>query len=173
MYLLMEQEIIETYTFNPEDYNHGLRIKDGKAFRDVVKGFEYDFHHRHSCEYALNLYANSATMRLLAVSNGADSFLSYGMDLTHGKVFDAVQDPFVNHEIEHYSRNVIVYGIDSAYMEKQDGNVAIDEEKGIFPLTLLIDDSMRDGTLRLAVPTADDDGEDENIVIVSPKFEYA
>lgn len=169
----MEKEIIETYTFNPEDYYHGLRKKDGKAFRDVVKEFEYDFHNRHSCEYALNLYANSATMRLLAVSNGAATFLSYGMDLTQGKVFDAVQDPFANHEIEHYSQNIIVYGIDSAYMETSNVDVAIDEEKGIFPLTLLIDDSMRDGTLRLSTPTADDGGEEENIVIVSPKFEYA
>lgn len=169
----MEQEIAETYTFNPKDYHDGLRETDGKSFRDVIKEFKYDFHNRHSSEYALNLYANSATMYLLERSCKAIPFLSYGMDLTQGNAFDAVQDPFINHAIEKYSRNIIVYGIDSAYMETTDGHIAIDEEKGIFPLTLLIDNSMRDGTLRLATPTSDDEGEEENVVIESPKFEYA
>ena len=169
----MELEITETYVFNPDDYYCGLRKKDGKSFRDVVKEFEYDFHKRHSCEYALNLYANSATMHILACSCGAASFLSYGMDLTQGNDFDAVLDPFVNQEIERYSQYVIVYGIDSAYMETPNGDIAIDEEKGIFPLTLLIDESVSNGVLRLATPTVDDDGEEENIVVQSPKFEYA
>lgn len=168
----MEQEILETYTFNSEDYRNGVRKADGKTFRDVVKEFEYDFHNRHSSEYALNLYANSATMHLLEKSCDAAPFLSYGMDLTQGDSFDAVQDPFVNHAIEKYSQNIIVYGIDSAYMETLDGNAAIGEEKGIYPLTLLIDNSMRDGTLRLATPTSDDERE-ENVIIDSPKFEYA
>ena len=78
----MEKEIIETYAFNPEDYYDGRRKSDGKTFRDEVKVFERDFHQRHSGDYALNLYANSATMRLLEKSCGAASFLSYGMDLT-------------------------------------------------------------------------------------------
>lgn len=168
----MEQEIIETYTFNPKDYYDGRRKADGKTFRDVVKEFEHDFHQRHSCEYALNLYANSATMYLLEKSCGAASFLSYGMDLTEGHTFDAVQDPFINHAIEEYSQNIIVYGIDSAYMETPDGNVVINEETSIFPLTLLIDNSMRDGTLRLATPTSDDEGEKENAMIDLPQFEY-
>lgn len=171
--MLMEHEITETYSFNPKDYHDGLRETDGKSFRDVVKDFERDFHNRHRNEYALNLYANSFTMHLLEEACGAMSFLSYGMDLTQGSAFDAVQDPFVNHAMERYSQNIIVYGIDSAYMETSDGNGVIDEEKGIFPLTLLIDNSMRDGTLRLATPTLDDEGEKENIVINSPKFEYA
>ena len=153
----MEQEITETYTFNPEDYRDGRRKTDDKTFREVVKDFERDFHQRHRDDYALNLYANSSTMRLLEKSCGAASFLSYGMDLTQGHTFDAEQD----------------YGIDSAYMETPDGNIAIDEEAGIFPLTLLIDNSMHDGTLRLATPTTDDDGEEENVVIDLPKFEYA
>lgn len=104
----MELEITETYVFNPDDYYCGLRKKDGKSFRDVVKEFEYDFHKRHSCEYALNLYANSATMHILACSCGAASFLSYGMDLTQGNDFDAVLDPFVNQEIERYSQYVFM-----------------------------------------------------------------
>lgn len=168
----MEQEILETYTFNSEDYRNGVRKADGKTFRDVVKEFEYDFHNRHSSEYALNLYANSATMHLLEKSCDAALFLSYGMDLTQGDSFDATQDPYVNHAIEKYSQNIIVYGIDSAYMETPDGNAVIDEEKGIYPLTLLIDNFMRDGTLRLATPTSDDERE-ENVIIDSPKFEYA
>lgn len=75
--------------------------------------------------------------------------------------------------MEAYSRNVTVYGIDSAYMETPDGDIAIDEEAGIFPLTLLIDNSMRDGTLRLATPTTDEGDEEENVVINLPQFEYA
>ena len=169
----MEQEIIETYTFNPDDYQDGARKSDSMTFRDVVKGFERDFHQRHSCEYALNLYANSTTMRLLEKSCNAASFLSYGMDLTQGNAFDAEQDPYINHAIEGHSRDVFVYGIDSAYMETSDGRIVIDEEKGIYPLTLLIDNSMRDGMLRLATPTSDDGSEEEHVVIDSPKLEYA
>ena len=169
----MEQEITETYTFHPDDYQDGRRKTDGKTFREVVKEFERDFHHRHRADYALNLYANAATMRLLEKSCGAAPFLSYGMDLTQGHAFDAEQDPAINHAMEEYSRNVIVYGIDSAYMETPNGDIAMDEERGIFPLTLLIDNSMRDGTLRLATPTTDDGEEEENIVIDLPQFEYA
>lgn len=170
----MEQEITETYTFNPQDYLDGLRVMDGKSFREVVKEFEYNFHLLHSCEYADLLYANAATMHLLERACGAAPFLSYGMYLTQGDAFDAIQDPFANHAMEKYSRNITVYGIDSAYMETEDGDIDIDIEKGIVPLTLLIDDSMRDGTLRLATPTLDDDeGEEENVVIETPKYEYA
>lgn len=168
----MEQEIIEVYAFDPEDYCDWRRKSDGMTFRDVVKEFERDFHQRHSCEYALNLYANSATMHLLEKSCDAASFLSYGMDLTQGNAFDAEQDPSINHAIEAHSRHVFVYGIDSAYMEISDGRIVIDEEKGIYPLTLLIDSSMHDGMLRLATPTSDDDGEAELVVIDSPQFEY-
>lgn len=60
------------------------------------------------------------------------------MDLTQGGAFDAEQDPQINHAMEEYSRHIFVYGIDSAYMERPDGSVVIDEEAGIFPLTLLI-----------------------------------
>lgn len=169
----MEKEIIETYAFNPEDYYDGRRKSDGKTFRDEVKVFERDFHQQHSGDYALNLYANSATMRLLEKSCGAASFLSYGMDLTQGGAFDAEQDPQINHAMEEYSRHIFVYGIDSAYMERPDGSVVIDEEAGIFPLTLLIDNSMHNGTVRLATPTSDDEQEEENVLIDSPKFEYA
>lgn len=168
------QEISETYTFAPEDFREGRRKPDGQTFRDMVKELERDFHRRHSSEYAVNLYANSSTMRLLERACHAVPFLSYGMELTQGHVFDPVEDPFVNHSIEGYSQNIIVYGIDSAYMETAEGKSVIDEEKGIFPLTLLIDNSMRDGTIRLAVPTTDDGEEEEEYTpIGSPQFEYA
>ena len=37
----MEKEIIETYHFNPSDFNYdGRRLSDGKSFRDVIKDFE-------------------------------------------------------------------------------------------------------------------------------------
>ena len=55
--------------------------------------------------------------------------------------------------MEEYSRHIFVYGID--------------------PLTLLIDNSMHNGTVRLATPTSDDEQEEENVLIDSPKFEYA
>lgn len=169
----MKQEIVETYTFNSKDYHNGRRKTDGMTFRDVVKEFERDFHQRHSCEYALNLYANSATMHLLEVSCDAAAFLTYGMDLTQGHAFDAVKDPSINHAIDKFSQNIIVYGIDSAYMEQPDGSYAIDEEAGIYPLTLLIDETMCDDILRLATPTSDDGGEEENVLIYTPKYEFA
>ena len=173
---IMEKELYKTYNFAPADYDdRGRRKSDGKAFRDVVKEFEYDFHDTYSTEYALNLYANSLTMALLAKSNDAAPFLVYGMDLTQGKSFDAIQDPYVNHEMEKYSPNIYVYGIDSAFMTEFDeyGYPVLDEDSNIFPLTLLVDNTMRDDEVRLAVPTMDDRDETEDVVIDVPKFEYA
>ena len=87
---MMEKELYKTYNFNSADYdNRGRRKSDGMSFRDVIKEFEFDFHETYSTEYALNLYANSLTMALLAKSNNAAPFLIYGMDLTQGKSFDA------------------------------------------------------------------------------------
>ena len=173
---MMEKELYKTYYFVPTDYdNRGRRKSDGKTFRDVVKEFEYDFHDTYSNEYALNLYANSLTMALLAKSSDAAPFLVYGMDLTQGKSFDAVQDPYVNHEMEKYSPNIYVYGIDSAFMTEFDeyGYPVLDEDSDIYPLTLLVDNTMRDDEVRLAVPTMDDRDETEDVVIDVPKFEYA
>lgn len=173
---MMEKEIYKTYYFDPADYdNRGRRKSDGKIFRDVVKEFEYDFHDTFSTEYALNLYANSLTMALLAKSKDAAPFLIYGMDLTQGKSFDALQDPFVNHEMEKYSPNIYVYGIDSAFMTEFDeyGYPVLDENCDIYPLTLLVDNTMRDNEVRLAVPTMDDGDETEDVTIDVPQFEYA
>ena len=173
---MMEKELDKIYYFDPADYdNRGRRKNDGKTFRDVVKEFEYDFHDTYSTEYALNLYANSLTMALLAKSKDAAPFLIYGMDLTQGKSFDAVQDPFVNHEMEKYSPNIYVYGIDSAFMTEFDeyGYPVLDENSEIYPLTLLVDNTMRDNEVRLAVPTMDDGDETEDVTIDVPQFEYA
>ena len=172
----MEKEISETYSFRPLDFDEkGRRIVDGLSFRDVVKEYERDFHYRHSTEYALNLYANSQTMDLLARSNDAASFLLYGMDLTQGKSFDAVQDPFINHEMGKHSKKIYVYGIDSAFMTEFDeyGYPILNEDSDIYPLTLLVDNTMRDGELRLAVPTLDDGDDTENVTIDVPQLEYA
>ena len=174
--IMMEKEIIETYYFNPTDFDErGRRYEDGVSFRDVVKEYERDFHICHSTEYALNLYANSCTMALLAKSNAAAPFLVYGMDLTHGKSFDAIQDPYVNHEMEQHSNKIYVYGIDSAFMTEFDkyGYPILDENSRILPLTLLVDHTMRDGEVRLAVPTLGDGDEAENVTIGVPQFEYA
>jgi len=173
---MTEKEIAETYYFVPSDFNEkGRRISDGMTFRDVVKEFERDFHERHSTEYALNLYANSLTMDLLARSNDAEPFLLYGMDLTQGKSFDAVQDPMANHEMDKHSVKIYVYGIDSAFMTEFDeyGYPILNEDSDIYPLTLLVDSTMRDGELRLTVPTLDDGDEAENVTIDVPQFEYA
>lgn len=173
---MMEKEIIETYYFNPADFDErGRKYEDGMSFRDVVKDYEREFHNCHSTEYALNLYANSCTMALLAKSNDAAPFLIYGMDLTQGKSFDAIQDPYVNHEIEKHSNKIYVYGIDSAFMTEFDkyGYPILDDNSDILPLTLLVDNTMRDGELRLAVPTLDDEDETENVIIDVPQFEYA
>jgi hypothetical protein len=173
---MMEKELYKTYYFDPADYDdRGRRKSDGKTFRDVVKEFEYDFHDTYSTEYALNLYANSLTMALLAKSKDAAPFLIYGMDLTQGKSFDAVQDPFVNHEMEKHSPNIYVYGIDSAFMTEFDeyGYPVLDENSDIYPLTMLVDNAMRDNEVRLAVPTMDDGDETEDVTINVPQFEYA
>ena len=145
------------------------------TFRDVVKEFEYDFHETYSTEYALNLYASSRTMAILAKSKDAAPFLMYGMDLTQGKSFDAIQDPYVNHEMEKHSANIYVYGIDSAFMTEFDeyGCPVLDEDSDIYPLTLLVDNTMRDNEVRLAVPTMDDGDETEDVIIDVPKFEFA
>lgn len=172
----MEKELYKTYNFNSADYdNRGRRKSDGMSFRDVIKEFEFDFHETYSNEYALNLYTNSLTMALLAKSNDAAPFLIYGMDLTQGKSFDAIHDPFINHEMEQYSEKIYVYGIDSAFMTELDeyGYPVLNEDGDIFPLTLLVDNTMRDGELRLAVPTSDDGDETEGVTINVPQFEYA
>ena len=173
---MMENEISETYYFNPADYDHkGRRHSDGMTLRDVIKDFERAFHDVHTTEYALNLYANSQTMALLAKSCDAAPFLLYGMDLTQGQSFDAEKDPYINHEMDKHSKHIYVYAIDSAFMTEFDeyGYPIMEEDSDIYPLTLLIDDSMRNGSVRLAVPTSDDPGETETITIDSPKYVLA
>lgn len=173
----MENEYYKNYYFIPADYDSkGRRKSDGKTFREVVKDFEYDFHDTYSNEYALNLYANSHTMLLLAKSNDAAPFLIYGMDLTQGNSFDPIQDPYVNHEMEKHSPNIYVYGIDSAFMTEFDeyGYPVFGENNDIYPLTLLVDNTMKDGNIRLSVPTGDDGNENEIELapVEVPQYEY-
>ena len=172
----MEKEISETYYYNPAEFdNQGRRLSDSTTLRDIIKDFERAFHQVHSTEYALNLYANSQTMALLARSCDAASFLLYGMDLTQGRAFDSEKDPYINHEMDKHSNHIFVYGIDSAFMYEFDDNgyPVIDENSDIYPLTLLIDDEMRNGSVRLAVPVSDDPEEAETVTIDSPHFVYA
>ena len=114
-------------------------------------------------------------MDLLARSNDAAPFLLYGMDLTQGESFDAIHDPFINHEMDKHSEKIYVYGIDSAFMTEFDeyGYPILNEDSDIYPLTLLVDNTMRDGELRLAVPTLDDGDDTENVTIDVPQIEYA
>ena len=172
----MEKEIIENYSFNSFDYDQSGRRKDnGRTFRDVVKDFEHDFHNRHSTEYALNLYANSRIMNLLAKSNGAEPFMIYGMDMCHGTVFNPKDDPDFNFQIDSFSEFTTVYGIDSAFMTdfNENGYPVFDDNSEVYPLTLLIDEKMRDGEVRLTTPTTDDDDEEPETVINDvPQKEY-
>lgn len=172
----MEKEIIETYHFIPSEYDEGgRRFKDRLSFRELVCGFEREFHLMHPSEYALNFYGNSNTMLLLQRSCNAAPFMMYGMDLTKGNSFDAEQDPYINHEMDRHSEYIYVYGIDSAFMTEFDehGYPIFGEDNDIYPLTLLIDNSMRDGEVRLAVPTIDDGDDDVIVPIDVPQFEYA
>lgn len=172
---MIEKEISEIYYFNPDDFNEsGRSIRGGCTFRDLIKDYEIDFHNRHTTEYALNLYGNSQTMNLLARSCNAAPFLLYGMDLTQGEAFDAVKDPYINHQMDSHSKYIFVYGIDSAFMTDYDeyGYPELNEDSGIYPLTLLIDSTMGNGVVRLAVPSLDDD-DTETVIIDVPKFEYA
>ena len=172
----MEKEISETYYYNPADFdNQGRRVSDGTTLREVIKEFERDFHQVHSSEYALNLYASSQTMGLLARSCDAAPFLSYGMDLTQGRAFDAEKDPEINHEMDKHSKHIFVYGIDSAFMSQFDDNgyPVLDDNSDIFPLTLLIDEKMRNDSVRLAVPNSEDNEEAESVTIDLPHFVYA
>lgn len=77
--------------------------------------------------------------------------------------------------MEQHSNKIYVYGIDSAFMTEFDkyGYPILDDNSDIHPLTLLVDNTMRDGELRLAVPTLDDEEETENVIIDVPQFEYA
>lgn len=171
----MKSEISETYRFDPSEYDaNGRRVKDRLRFRDVVKEFEVNFHRLHSADYALNLYANSKTMRLLSRSCDAAPFLIYGMELTQGDSFDAVLDPTNNHRMESYGQSIYVYGIDSAFMTcfGENGYPILDKEKSIYPLTLLVDNEMRDDEVRLSVPSSDGDGEEIETVNV-PQLEMA
>ncbi len=172
---MIEKEISETYYFNPADYNQsGRRISDGERFRDVIKGFEREFHRYHSTEYALNLYANYLTMDLLSKSCDATPNHVYGMDLTQGRGFDAKCDPYYNHQMDIYSSHIMVYAIDSAFMDVfENGYPVIDDEKMIYPLTLLIDNELQNGVIRLSVPTIDDGDDFEPVTVDNPKFEYA
>jgi hypothetical protein len=139
-------EIKEIYHFAPDDFDANGRNSADKTFREVVKDFERDFHQRHPSHFGVFLFANGAGMLLLQYSCGAQSNVSYGMDLIEGEF-----DPKTNLKIGKHSKYITVYGIDSAYSEaayvEKDGE---DEYKGgAYPLTLLIDDKLRDGVLYL------------------------
>jgi hypothetical protein len=153
-------EIKETYHFSPQSFDcNGKRTSDGVPFRDVLREFEYDFHSRHSNYYALYLFANSRTMLLLSRSCNARKNMIYGMELIDGEF-----DPNTNHFIEEASNgeNIVVYGIDSAFMQLDENGVPeIDEQKDIYPLTLLVDNRLKDGVLHLKY-LDDDNSNDED-----------
>jgi hypothetical protein len=171
----MEKEISEYYQYNTLDFDsEGNRLEDGLSFRELIKKFERDFHSRHPSDYALNLYANSKTMSLLAKSCNAEPNMIYGMDLTRGDVFDSIVDPYVNFEMDQKSKYVYVYGIDSAYMTQcnEYGYPIFGDENNIWPLTLLVNDMMRDDEIRLSFPS-DESDEKEDIIVEVPQIEFA
>jgi hypothetical protein len=147
-------EIKETYYFSPNDFNvKGRHRMNDKTFREVVKEFERDFHKRHPSHFGIYLFANKNTMLLLQYSCDADANLIYGMDLIDGEF-----DPATNWKIENHSQYTTVYAIDSAYsFEAYSDNEFKD---GAYPLTLLIDDRLSNGTLLLKY-LDDDEADDE------------
>jgi len=172
--IIMETEITETYKFAPEDYDDkGRRKVSELKFRDWVTACEQDFHSVHSGMYALNFYGNSNTMRLLQASCDANPKLLYGMDLYHGRHFHPIKDPYINHKIDVKSEYITVYGIDSAFMPlNEKGIPKFDEDKCIWPLTLLIDNDMLDGEIKLSCPDDDEKESEEQVVPVAPQYEY-
>ena len=50
-------------------------------------------------------------MDLLSRTNDAATFLLYGMDLTQWESFDAIQAPFINHEMDKHSEKTYLYEI--------------------------------------------------------------
>jgi hypothetical protein len=157
-------EIKEIYHFSPQDFDiNGKRVSDATSFREVLKEFERDFHFRHSNYYALYLFANHSTMLLLSRSCNARENMIYGMEL-----IDSEFDPTTNHFIEEVSskENIVVYGIDSTFMDFDENGVPrIDEEKMIYPLTLLIDNNMKNGVLHLKYL---DNKEDDKDFVMTP-----
>lgn len=77
--------------------------------------------------------------------------------------------------MDKHSKHIYVYGIDSAYMTEFDeyGYPIFGENSDIYPLTLLIDKTMKDGEVRLAVPTLDDGDDTVKVPVGVPQFEYA
>ena len=152
-------KITETYYFIHQEFDtNGKRESDNISFRNLLKEFEIDFHTRHPNRYGQFMFANSRTMMLLSKSCNARDDMIYGMDLIDGEF-----NPTINHEIEkadNIGQNIVVYAIDSAYQPLDEyGIPVIDGEKDIFPLTLLVDDSLKNGTLKLMYPS--DDSSDE------------
>lgn len=171
----MEQEISETYRFSNSDYGIDGRHKEAKMrFRDWVKTCEHDFHCVHPSEYAIFFYSNSHTMRLLQASCDANPKLIYGMDLYNGRLFHPINDPNINHKIDEKSEHITVYGIDSAFMPLNEIGIPVsDEAKSIYPLTLLIDNMMGDGEIRLSCPNNDDEeDEEEHVETLIPKLQF-
>lgn len=168
-------EIIETYHLNLQDFNsNGIRYDDGRSMRDVLGDFERDYHSLHREYYALFMYANSSTMRCLAKACSAPEYYRYGMELNKGGAFDPIEDPLISSHIDMYSKYITVYGIDSIFMDNYDDNgyPIIDEEKEIYPLTLLVDSHLEDGTIKLSHPDDDDDDEAEELQPALPYFDY-
>jgi glycosyltransferase involved in cell wall biosynthesis len=106
-----------------------------------------------------------------ADKEGFDSLTSVFVEET--RIPGTKEITYINHEMDKHSKNIYVYGIDSAFMTEFDEHdyPVLDEDSDVFPLTLLVDDTMREGELRLAVPTSDDGDETENIIIDVPNFE--
>jgi hypothetical protein len=77
--------------------------------------------------------------------------------------------------MDKHSKSIYVCGIDSAFMREFDkfGYPIINEDSDIYPLTLLVDNTMKDDEVRLAAPTFDGGDDAVNVPIDVPQFEYA
>jgi hypothetical protein len=145
-------KIAEFYTFKGDYFDKkGRRENDGISFRDIVKGFEEEFHKKYAPYYANCFVANLKTMMYLERSFRSSCGCSlkksekyhFGGDVINGELtFDVAQ------KMADAKGRTLTGGIDVYY----------DEE----PLWLFTDSDMLDNTVKLMyMPVSDDDDEDE------------
>jgi hypothetical protein len=163
-------EITESYHFHPSDFNlQGRRMSDKETFRSVLKTWERDFHQSHSEYYAEYMYANRRTMLLLQHSCDADPRMLYGMDY-FGEFDPSISIKMEMAGMKNDSETIVVYGIDSAYMSINGYVARFDEDKGNYPLTLLTDNELPDGVVKLMCPDDDDDDFEEELLPIDFEF---
>ena len=138
--------IEQTYYFNISEFNEYSNNRNSdKIFTDYFYDWEVDFYKQHKPYYANFVFANSLTMMLFrrCYENPVED---YGMDLIDGEI-----DLDTNLAIDNHSKRRTVY----AYGSKLKGRT--DE-----PVYLIIDDSIKEGSIIFKFVFEDDAADDED-----------